>query len=84
MIVTLYTKEGCHLCEALKADLLALQPEIGFQIYETDIVSDQDLHEKYHALIPVLDIENGPLLYAPIGYDDLFQALDGALASDST
>ncbi|MEM7128111.1 MAG: glutaredoxin family protein [Chloroflexota bacterium] len=76
MYVTLYTKQACQLCHVLKADLLLLQSEIGFVLYEVDIDRDGEAARRYQHLIPVVDIQGGPLLYAPISYDDLFDALD--------
>ena len=64
--LTLYSKPGCQLCEEVKADLLALQPEVGFLFFEQNIEDDQTLFELFRYLIPVVDIEDGPLFYAPI------------------
>ena len=76
MNVTLYSKRNCHLCDVLKADLLAMQQEFGFVLCEVDSDDDQEANTRFQHLIPVLDIEGGPLLYAPISYDELFDALE--------
>ena len=65
MIVTFYTKPDCPLCDELKADLLALGEQINFTLIERNIEKDAGNFERYHYLIPVLDIENGPVLYPP-------------------
>lgn len=78
MRVTLYTKAECPLCEELKADLLALQPEIGFSISERDIEENEDDFARYRHLIPVLDIEGGDLLYPPHSWLTVRQALQRA------
>ncbi|MEZ4656784.1 MAG: glutaredoxin family protein [Caldilineaceae bacterium] len=64
--LTLYSKPGCHLCEEVKADLLALQPEVGFLFFEQNIEEDAELYDLFRYLIPVVDVEDGPLFYAPI------------------
>lgn len=64
--LTLYSKPGCHLCEEVKADLLALQPQVGFLFCEQNIEEDAALYELFRYLIPVVDVEDGPLFYAPI------------------
>jgi glutaredoxin len=65
MRVTLYTKPDCPLCDELRADLLALQPEIGFALIEQNIEEDEDDFASFRYLIPVVNIENGPLLTPP-------------------
>lgn len=91
--LTLYTTSNCPLCDSLKADLLAIQPEIGFVLLEHDINSLPASHisisasenetklDQYKNLIPILDIEDGAILYSPIGYDELFDAIDAAVSS---
>lgn len=75
MQVTLYSRPGCHLCEELKADLAVLQPLTGFTLVELDIDQDPDAKQRYQYLIPVLDIENGPVLYPPHNWSTLVGAL---------
>jgi len=78
MQVTLYAKPDCHLCHEVEADLLDLQSEIGFALQVQDIQADPDLFQRFRYLIPVVDIENGPLLYAPVDFLTLHQALTAA------
>ncbi len=75
MRVTLYSKPDCPLCDKLKADLLALQPEIGFSLDERDIEASPDDFARYRYLIPVVDIEGGELLYPPHDWPIVRQAL---------
>lgn len=76
MIVTLYTKPNCSLCDKVKADLQNLQSEIGFRFVECNIEDEAEWFEKYRYLIPVVDIANGSMLYAPIYTQDLRLALE--------
>ena len=78
MRVTLYSKPDCPLCDELKADLLALQPEIGFSLQERDIETSSDDFARYRYLIPVLDIEGGEVLYPPHDWFAIRQALMAA------
>lgn len=78
MQITLYTKPGCHLCEDVKADLLVLQMEIGFTFNECNIENEPELWERYQYLIPVVDIDPGPVLYAPIDAGELHSAIQAA------
>jgi glutaredoxin len=52
--LTLYSKPGCHLCEALRALVDELQPTFGFVVEEVDITRNGDLLARYRHEIPVL------------------------------
>lgn len=78
MQVLLYSKPDCHLCDVVKADLLDLASQIGFVLRVQDIQEDPALVDRFRYLIPVVDIENGPLLYPPIDFLTLHQALVAA------
>ena len=83
MRVTLYTKPGCLLCDELKADLLALQAEIGFALVERNIEEDEDDFARFRYHIPAIDVENGPLLTPPHDFVLLRRTL-GAARDQST
>lgn len=75
MRVTLYTKPECHLCEPIKADLEVLRHEVGFDFVLQNIEEDVEIFEKFRYLIPVVDIADGPMFYAPIDHFALQQAI---------
>jgi glutaredoxin len=52
--VTLYTREGCHLCEEAKAAILPLVSEFGATLREVDIDDDPVLHDRYTNDVPVI------------------------------
>ena len=52
----LYTRTGCHLCDEMKAGLLALQPEFGFRLAEVEVGWDGKLAEQYGRRLPVLEM----------------------------
>jgi glutaredoxin len=54
MIVTLYSKPGCHLCEDVRALLDEVAAELAFTVEEIDIAQDPQLFERYRYRIPVL------------------------------
>lgn len=74
IVVTVYTKEDCHLCEEAKEQLRALQATIPHQLVEVDI-EDKNARPKGKPLpapdeIPVVEV--GPYrLKAPITAQDL-------------
>ena len=52
--VTLYSRPGCHLCEAAKAAIDPLLAEFGATLHEISIDGDDVLTERYGWDIPVL------------------------------
>jgi uncharacterized membrane protein len=75
--VTLYSRQDCHLCEQVKADLTSLQEQFPHQLVEVDVDSDESLQEKYGKAIPVVEI--GPYRRTtPISRQDLIISLGAA------
>jgi glutaredoxin len=54
--VTLYSRPGCHLCEAAKASIDPLLSEFGAALREVNIDLDPVLVERYGWDIPVIFI----------------------------
>ncbi len=77
--VTLYMKDGCHLCEQAR-ELLERFAAAGrygqLNISEMDITSDPDLFARYQYVIPVIEIDERAHLEAPISAPDLRAALE--------
>jgi glutaredoxin len=63
--LTLYTREGCHLCDEAAHLLRRLAPEFGLDVEEVDIDSDPALLERYWDSIPVVALDGEPLVSAP-------------------
>jgi uncharacterized membrane protein/glutaredoxin len=75
--VTLYTRQGCHLCEQAEQDLKALQAEYPLYLVRVDIDSDSALQKAYALEVPVVEI--GPYtLRAPFTLQDLKMTLGAA------
>ena len=55
--VTLYTRAGCHLCDAAKENLLAARRHMDFTLEEVDIDSDPNLRTLYNEEVPVIAID---------------------------
>ena len=56
--VTLYAREGCHLCDEARTELLALRAGgAKFELREVDIESDERLHRELLELIPVVEVD---------------------------
>lgn len=52
--VTLYTREGCHLCEEAKEQMAPLLREFGASLREVDVDADPTLYERYTNEVPVI------------------------------
>ena len=73
--VTLYSRPGCHLCESVRASLQKLAPRYPMTIEEIDISTSRELVRRYDLLIPVVRVDGGPELAAPITEPDLVRVL---------
>jgi hypothetical protein len=57
-VVTLYGRDGCHLCDQARASILALADELGeLQLREVDIDDDDRLLAAYLERIPVVELD---------------------------
>jgi glutaredoxin len=57
MRVVLYTRAGCHLCDAARDVLVAERSRSQFDLVEVDIAGDDDLEREYGIRIPVVEID---------------------------
>ena len=73
--LTLYTRPGCTLCQEVLEDLQLLAGELDLEIATVDIGRDPALLERYQCLIPVVDVDDGPVLVAPVSIRRLRQVL---------
>jgi glutaredoxin len=75
--VTLYTREGCCLCEEARQVLLRLRsgyPE-SFVLQERDIESSPELHRRYLERIPVVAIDGVEMFELSLDETELQQRL---------
>lgn len=54
--VTLYTREGCHLCDSAKIAMQPILQEFGARLREVDIDRDSVLQRRYTNDVPVIFI----------------------------
>jgi glutaredoxin len=60
--ITVYTTPDCHLCVEALTILRGLQDELGFDLRELDITTDDALHRVYFERVPVIAL-NGEELF---------------------
>jgi glutaredoxin len=57
-VVTLYAREGCHLCDDARDVITELHASAGgFELREIDIDADDELHARFLERIPVVAID---------------------------
>ena len=54
--VTLYTRQGCHLCDEAKAAIAPILREVGAVLHEVNVDEDEVLKERYGWDVPVIFI----------------------------
>jgi glutaredoxin len=60
--ITMYTREGCHLCDEAKTAMTPLLAEFSAKLREVNIDDDPILLERYNDDVPVIFV--GTLLFA--------------------
>ncbi|SEJ82537.1 Glutaredoxin-like domain [Bhargavaea ginsengi] len=75
MNVTLYVGNDCPLCDEALLNLKLAAEDFPLDVEVVDIKQDDQLHEKYMLMIPVLEKDGQVLLYGNIGYGDVMEAL---------
>lgn len=79
----LYSRVNCHLCESAWDELSELAQELGFSVERVDIETDPLLASRLRNLVPVVDVADGPLVYAPITTDKVLAAIAAAFPGSS-
>jgi glutaredoxin len=54
--VTLYSRQGCHLCESAEKTLGAFRDELAFTLETVFIDGNQELEKLYGTQVPVIHI----------------------------
>jgi len=57
-LLTLFYREGCHLCEDLEAQLPELLDEGSYLLEKIDIDTNPQLFDAYNVRVPVLNCDN--------------------------
>ena len=73
MIVTLYGRPGCHLCDEARESLQRVQTRAPFSLQEVDITTDDLLHARYLERIPVVSVDGEDLFDYEVDEDALEQ-----------
>ncbi len=75
--LTLYFRDGCHLCDEMQASLAELLDPETYQLERVDIDADSQLKSHYNELVPVLSLGNTELCRYFLDLKTVQQALAG-------
>ena len=56
-VVTIYSRENCHLCDVAVESLESVKSELNFEIEKIYIDGDTDLVNRYGEEVPVIHID---------------------------
>ncbi len=71
MQITFYRQDGCPLCDEAELMMKLVQEDYPLTWTTVDIRADDEIHEKFMLMVPVLEKDDEVLLYGNIGYVDL-------------
>lgn len=73
--ITLYTRDGCHLCEDARSVVSAVAQAVGATWGEIDVDADPEDRAEYGDLVPVVLVDGTMHGYFRIDAGQLRQAL---------
>lgn len=75
MNVKFYSRPNCELCIEGLQTLKIVQEDLPFTIEHYNIEDNDQLHEKYMLMIPVVEVNNKVIQYGRLDYVTLYEAL---------
>jgi hypothetical protein len=79
----LYTRRGCHLCDAARDMLAAVAPGLAAEITPCDVDADPSLERLYGDRVPVLVVDGVVVLEGRFDEVDVLRAVHGLTARAS-
>lgn len=75
LTVKVYMRKKCGLCDDVVFTLDFLSRKLPIEIEQIDIEKDDELHEKYQLVIPVVEVEGKIIAYGTVSSIDLEQKI---------
>lgn len=79
--VTLYTRVGCHLCEAAEEVLEDVRDALPFELEVFNIDRDASLRARFHTQVPVVLLDGELIFRFRVDADALRAALAGGVSA---
>ena len=85
IVLTIYSRPGCHLCDEMKALVARVASEHGTatNVTEVDISTDSSLDERYGLEIPVLMVNERKVAKYRVAEDVLRRILAGEATDEA-
>ena len=77
VILTIYSRPGCHLCDEMKAAVARVARTIPLALEDIDISTDPALEARYGVEIPVLMVDGKKAAKYRVTEDELLRILEG-------
>lgn len=75
IVVTIFTRGSCPLCDKAMQLLLELKNELNFTLEEINIEKNDELTEQYGLKIPVIHIDGEEAVFGNVNKIDIFKCL---------
>ena len=75
MHLKFYSRPACALCEEGIIALKLVQEDVAFTYEVINIEENNDIHEKYMLMIPVVELDGAIILYGNLDYPTLLETL---------
>lgn len=66
-MVRLLYRPGCIVCDELRDALELLQGQFAFELLAVNILDDLGLYQRFRQRVPLVQVQDGPLLEGPFG-----------------
>ena len=76
MEVKYYSKPNCELCTEGLSLLKIVLEDVPFSLKMINIEEDDEAHERYMFMIPVVEVDGEIIQYGRLDYVTLFEALN--------
>jgi hypothetical protein len=69
--LALYTRDGCHLCEALLVELAPWAARRGLSLEVLDVDADPDTRRRYGQRVPLLTLDGETVAHGQVSLEAL-------------
>jgi glutaredoxin len=77
LVVTLYTRAGCHLCDDAEREIDTARRHADFTTEVIDIDTDPELHRQYNEEVPVVFVNGKKAFKYRLSAAELLKTLAG-------
>lgn len=73
--LTLYVRDGCHLCEEMRIELEAVRERFGFELRTRNVDAEPRWRERYGLKVPVLALGDEEVCHYFLDHEALDRVL---------